>query len=449
MATETPIRPDLRADLPEPRDPFAPRPPVGPAVRLRRLIGVNEELLYRVPEERSRYTWYGAIVLNTAVLAAGSMALALGTVRDDLPGVVVLGAAAMWFWVILALDSWLVSSTHGISGKSPLRVLLPRLVLSVLLGLFIAEPLLFQIFDKEIRKEIAVSNEREVAAYRGRLVSCNPADGRDTTGRAECAEFQLKVPGSPGAVQALMERNAARTKTLKAQVDRINKTLNGKMATEQRECARDKWIWRGGFADVTQTCERAREDSSSYRRTSKLDTYEGELSDLVEQSSTLADREDTAVDAYQSALQKTIDDKTTNRAADLDKDGILTRAHALSTVAWSDAYAGFVALLLHALLLAVDAMPVLAKLMSGSTTYDTLLTARFANGRRMHADELQVQRGCAAVEHEVRRHHIQQDAADRMNRLEHRYGLEQAERAVRFRTELNARAARILRGDST
>ncbi|MFI9036817.1 DUF4407 domain-containing protein [Streptomyces sp. NPDC053726] len=172
------------------------------------------------------------------------------------------------------------------------------------------------------------------------------------------------------------------------------------------------------------------------------------MSALVEKDHTLAARVDTADDTYQTALQRRIDTKTEQRSADLDDDGILTRAHALGAVAWSDWYAGFVALLLHALLLVVDAMPVLAKLMSGSTTYDRLLTGRFETGRRLHSEDLQIQHACAAMEHEVQRHRINQEATDRMNRLAHHYRLEQAERAGRFRAELDARAARILRGDS-
>ncbi|MFP3988661.1 DUF4407 domain-containing protein [Streptomyces sp. E11-3] len=446
MATDAPVRPADRPSLPEEPMAFRPaRAARGPAVLLRRLIGIREDVLDWVPEERTRYTWYGAIVVNTAVLGGASMALALVTFRDELPLGVVLLVALIWFWVVLALDSWLVSSTHGIPAKSPLRVLLPRLVLSVLLGLFIAEPLLFQIFDKEIRQEIAVGNEQKVADYRGMLARCNPSDGEDTTTRPECGGYQLKVAGSPATLQGQIDDNTARAKKLQTQVDQINKTLNAKMATEQRECARDRWIWWNGVADVSETCKRARADSSSYRTTSKIKKYESDLSSLNEKGRSLASRQNTADDIYQTALQGRIDGKTEQHAADLDDDGILTRAHALGAVAWSDWYAGFVALLLHALLLAVDAMPVLAKLMSGSTTYDRLLTRRFEAGGRFHADDLQVQHACAAMEHEVQRHRFNQETTDRMNRLEHQYRLGQAERAAQFRAELDARAARILR----
>ncbi|MER6355182.1 DUF4407 domain-containing protein [Streptomyces sp. NPDC001634] len=448
MATDVPVRPADDAAFSGPPLPFRPvLPDLGPSTRLRRVIGIREDVLDWVPEERPRYTRYGAIVVNTALLAGVSMGLALATIRAELPFVVVVVVAVCWFWVILALDSWLVASTHGVPARNPLRVLLPRLVISLLLSIFIAEPLLFQIFDKEIRQEIAVGNERKVADYRGMLVSCNPADGTSTTGRPACQDYQLKVPGSPAELNEQIKANAAQTNDLQTQVDRINKTLSGKNTIANRECDSSKWIrYAGGGRDVTETCKRARDDRDAYNSTSHIKKYQGQLADLVEKGQTLAAKKDSVANAYQPLLQRAIDTKTRQRAAALDSDGLLTRAHGLEGVAWSDWYAGLVFVVLHLLLVAIDAMPVLAKLMSGCTTYDRLLTTRFDASRKMHAEELEVQHACAVMEYEERRHRVEQETTDRMRRLEHDYGLAQAERSVRLRAELDARAARILRG---
>ena len=444
MATETPLRPVGSAPLDDPGTGRpVPAPSGGPGTRLRRLIGVDEALLSWVPEERTRYTWYGALVLNTALLGALSMSLALGTFRSDLPLAAVLGAAAVWFWVVLAMDSWLVSSTHGTAVKKWSLTL--RLFLSVLLGLFIAEPILFQIFDKEIRQEISVGNAQKVADYRGMLVACNPADGASTADRPGCGRHQLKVAGSPAELAAQIESNETRMTTLQAQVTRINEALDGKMATEQRECGPDRWIRRGGGWDVTITCERARKDSSSYRTTSKIDTYEKQLAGMRDKAQTLEAKRNRASDAYQPLLQKTIDDKTRERAAGLDSQGILTRAHALHTVAGSDGFALFITVVLHLLLVSLDALPVLAKFMSGATMYDRVLGARFDASRRLHTEELQVEQACVRMEHDVRRHRVEQDTAERKRRTEHAHQRAQAERAARERTELEERMERIMR----
>lgn len=443
MATDTPLRATDHTHLDDDPGHARPLPPrTGPAALLRRLIGIREELLARVPEERTRYTWYGALVLNTALVGSLSMALALGSFRSDLPLTVVLAVAAVWFWVVLAMDSWLVSSTHGTGVKK--WSLMLRFLLSVLLGLFIAEPILFQIFDKEIHQEIAIGNLRKVADYRGMLVSCNPTDGASTTDRPDCLPYQLKVAGSPAELGEQIKSNAERTRTLAAQVAAINTTLKDKMSTEQRLCGKSNWIWRNGVRDVTITCERARSDSSAYRTTSKIDTYEKQLAALQAEGQTLLAKKNRAADTYQPLLQRAIDAKTRERAASLDHDGILTRAHGLKEVAKSDGFALFLTVVLHLLLLSFDALPVLAKFMSGTTTYDDLLGARFAAARRLHTEELQVQRECARMEQEVRRYRVELDTTDRKRTLDHAYRVAQAERSAGERAELEARMQRIL-----
>ncbi|CAM5472510.1 DUF4407 domain-containing protein [Streptomyces aurantiogriseus] len=443
MATDIPLRPADTASLDDGDGTSARRPVApahGPAVRLRKLIGVDEGLLTWVPEMRTRYTLYGALVFNTAVVGAASMALALGSFRSDLPWPAVACVSLIWFWVVLTLDSWLVSSTHGTQVKK--WTLMLRFFLSVLLGLFIAEPILFQIFDKEIRQEIAVGNEQKVADYRGMLVSCNPTDGTSTTGRPECGRYQLKVAGSPAELDRQIENNTARAATLRTQVDGLGKKHDDKLATEQRLCGPKYYIWTGRGRDVTITCKRARTATSD--AATELEPYEKQLKDLTAKVQTLTAQKERAANDYQPLLQRAIDDKTSRRAAALDTDGILTRAHGLTKVAGADGFALFLTVVLHLLLLGFDAMPVLAKLMSGATVYDELLGKRFETSRRLYSEELQVQQACARLEHEVQRHQVEQDTADRMRRLELEYHRAQAERAAEERSELEARMRRIL-----
>ncbi|MDR3080179.1 MAG: DUF4407 domain-containing protein [Streptomyces sp.] len=448
MATDTPLRPADDDTFDDEGAFVRPLPPAhGAASRLRRLIGVREEVLAWVPEERARYTWYGAIVLNTALVGGVSLALALGSFRSDLPLVAVLCVAACWFWVVLVMDSWLVSSTHGTGVRK--SALVPRLLLSVLLGLFIAEPILFQIFDKEIRQEISVGNDQKVADYRGMLVACNPTGGAATVNRPQCRSYQLKVAGSPAELAEQITNNESRSKALERQVTSINRTIDDKEETAQRLCDKDHWIWRNGVRDVTITCERARRDATAYRRTSEISTYERRLAQLREAGRHLVEKKNKVAEGYQPLLQKAIDTKTRERAADMDGDGILTRAHALKEVAGSDGFALFLTVVLHLLLLAFDALPVLAKFMSGSTEYDTLLGARLAATRRMHAEELQVRQDCARMEQGVQRYTVELGTTDRRQDLEHAYRTAQAERRADERAELDARTQRLLRAART
>ncbi|MFC9396625.1 DUF4407 domain-containing protein [Streptomyces sp. NPDC057027] len=415
-----------------------------PAVLLRRLIGVREEILDRESAERARYTWYGAIVLNTALLGGASMAMAIGTIREGTPVAVAVLVGFVWAWIVLALDSWLVSSTHGYTGARAVRMLVPRLFLSVVLGLTIAEPLLFQIFDREIRQEMAVDRERDLAGFRGGLTACNPLDGKDTTDRADCAGFHLTVKGAPASIKEDIADNNAAVARLDQQIKTSDGALDKKLATERRECAKERWIWRGNGWDTTETCERARADTTAYKKTSKVAEYEVKRAELVAKGNVLSQQLIDTGTAYRADVKKAIDAKVAERKSSQQHDGLLLRADALSTVAWSDGFALFMMFLLHAVLLLVDAMPVLAKLMSGPSEYDRRLGERREANQRIHLEDQDVQRQVSAIDHEVRRYAAEVRAEEDKARLGHARYKARAEHARMVREELDARTARLL-----
>ncbi|MFD8981260.1 DUF4407 domain-containing protein [Streptomyces sp. NPDC059564] len=451
MAADTPVRPpeedyDAWAAETGPAHPArgGRRNGRGPAAFLRRLIGIREEILDREPAERARYTWYGAIVLNTALLGGASMAMAISTVREGTPVAVAVVVGVVWAWIVLALDSWLVSSTHGYTGGRAVRMLVPRLFLSVVLGLTIAEPLLFQIFDREIRQEMAVSRERDLADFRGSLTACNPLDGKDTTSRAECGDFHLTVKGAPASIKEDIADNTAAVARLDQQIKTFNDALDKKLDTERLECAKDRWIWRGNGWDTTETCERARADTSAYKQTSKVGEYEVKRAELVAKDNVLSEQLINTGTAYRTDVKKAIDAKVAEREKSQQQDGLLLRADALSTVAWSDGFALFMMFLLHAVLLLVDAMPVLAKLMSGPSEYDRRLGERREANQRVHREDQDVQRQVAAIDHEVRRYAAEVGAEEDKARLGHARYKARAEHARMVREELDARTARLL-----
>ncbi|WP_454339910.1 hypothetical protein [Streptomyces pseudovenezuelae] len=91
-----------------------------------------------------------------------------------------------------------------------------RVFVLVLLGTFVAELFLFQVFDEEIRQEIAISNEHKAMDYRGMLISCNSVDGGTTTDRPGCGPYQLKLAGSPAPLTLQIKHTTARTEPLQA-----------------------------------------------------------------------------------------------------------------------------------------------------------------------------------------------------------------------------------------
>jgi len=131
---------------------------------MRRLVGVDEGILDWVPEERPRYTRLGFIVLNTGLLAGLAMHMALTSVTHA-AWWLLLPADLLWALIIITIDSWLISSTHGIERSAQFWVYLPRLLVSILLGLAIAEPLVLTVFHQSIGNEISEYRKTEVDRY--------------------------------------------------------------------------------------------------------------------------------------------------------------------------------------------------------------------------------------------------------------------------------------------
>ena len=409
---------------------------------MRRLIGVREDVMDWEPEDRTKYAWFGVIVFNTALQGGISMAVALSTVRSDLPTAAKVLIAVVWFWIVLGLDSWLVSSTHGVS-RARLLALMPRLMLSVLLSLFVAEPLLLQVFDKEIKHQIATANLKDEQAYAGQLVRCNPPDGTLNTA-PDCLGFQLHPAGSPTELQRQITANAADITAAQKSVDDYNATLGGKLKNEQAECARDQWVWRGSYWDTSTTCENIRKDVVTFQAGNNITALNNQLASVKNTGATLATQERTVGSDYQNTRQTALNKAIADHVATQDTTGLLTRADALSVVAWSTWYAGFVTVLLHVILVVVDAMPVLAKLMSGPTRYDRALTRRQSANQDLHQLHLDVEKVCAAAGYGFEKHVSTQQAEAGKRRVDHDLRVQEAELARRFRAELDARAARIL-----
>src|SRR5262249_23062243 len=134
----------------------APRPRIGLGVLLRRLAGVQEDTLDVVPGERARYTSMGGVVLGTAAIATISMGVAMYIVfvPRASPVVIVFPAVftALWGLFILNLDRWLMSTVVERDGWTRVVRFLPRIILAVIFGVIIAEPLLLGVYNSAIVK---------------------------------------------------------------------------------------------------------------------------------------------------------------------------------------------------------------------------------------------------------------------------------------------------------
>ncbi|MFC0533041.1 DUF4407 domain-containing protein [Phytohabitans kaempferiae] len=421
--TETLLLRPRGADDDRPRDdrqPYRPaRPEYGPGRALRQVAGVNETILDWVPEERPRYTRLGAIVLNTGVMAMLSMAVLLSKV--DVPFVAVVPIAVMWGYLILSFDGWLVASTHGVLGLAKLRTYLPRMAISILMGVVIAEPLLLWVFGPAIETEVRDQREAVVATYEARLKECNPTSGA-APAAAGCGPFLLNVPESPESTRQELRNAKLERTTLEGRIGQIDKEIARREQLARLECNGTKVDGTTGRPGVGPNCRRNRAEADRYQASSNVDKLRDDLSALDRRIDALTAREGAASGTYAGAVNTEISKRVADKRDNQDMIGILDEIKALDSLAHKSGFVLAASWLLRLLLVAIDCLPVLTKLMSRTTTYDVLLGRQLDVSGRLHEkyttereqrDGGRIDVSILENEHRVRAQMEQIDEADR------------------------------------
>ena len=141
--------------------PVRDKQPRTPGSRLRTLAilgGADGEILDRVPGETPRFVQMFFVLAGTALVSAISMGFALTTGVQAAIWVAV-PLAIVWALVIFNLDRFLTStmtSTHNVLKLIGLA--LPRVIMAMIIGFVVAEPLVLQVFHNDISREVAATN---------------------------------------------------------------------------------------------------------------------------------------------------------------------------------------------------------------------------------------------------------------------------------------------------
>lgn len=124
--------------------------------------GANQDVLMDCPQsEHNKYVGIGATVFFTGVLAMLSGGYALFSVFKSTYTAAAFGI--VWGLVIFNLDRFIVSTIRKDElFWNEFKLVLPRLILAVILGIVIAKPLELKIFEKEIAQKVA-EQQREFA----------------------------------------------------------------------------------------------------------------------------------------------------------------------------------------------------------------------------------------------------------------------------------------------
>jgi len=399
----------------------------GPSRWLRGLIGVDESLMARVWEERARYTGLGAIVLGTAVMAAVSMFDALNEALGPVWPLLIL-APLFWGTFICCLDRWLIASTHG-SHAARWRIFIPRLALSLLFGVIIATPLVLTVFGSEVVTRAATDQQNALTAYQSQLNACNPlpdpATGVVPPVPAGCVGHTLPVADPATGLPQTIARETQQRDQLAQQVNSADATIKQYDTTIRDECNGVSGPGLSGLPGIGPNCRYDRQQEATFERNNDVAKWQQQLTGLTATIEQQTAKLGTESQTYSSDITSAINAKVEARAGSQGRIGLLDRINALGELFAANAAIAAATILLGLFVLMVDCLPVLSKMMSGTTNYDRLVenrlrsaavigaaAIRLSERRATGADEVALY----AVESQVRAQLEQIDEATRAER---------------------------------
>jgi hypothetical protein len=395
------------------------KPDLGPGRWMRALVGIQENILDWVPEERARYTGLGIIVLNTGCLGALAMFTALSKIVAA-PVVTFIPVALFWGWIILSIDRWLIASTHGVlqRGRLPL-IFLPRLALAIILALSIAEPLTLRIFQPALDREVRNSQATELVTYESRLQSCNPATGTPVSS-SRCNGYRLSINApSARATTELTQAQNQRT-TLEGEITTIESRLSQLNTVAQDECAGTKGRGLTGVPGDGPQCKLDLAAIQDYQTSSGLAAKQAQVRSLNQQISGLIVNASSAQAASASQVNKAISAAVNAKKRAMQGEiGLLDEWNALEVLSGQSTFVNLAHWFLVLLLIALDCLPITAKMMSGSTSYDRLLSSQTESSERIYDIDMQLREQYATADKEVEIQASEIGKQDRLWRLDH------------------------------
>lgn len=410
----------------------------------RACAGIKEDVMDWSPAERAKYTGLGIIVLNTGCLAAFAMFTALGKIVAA-PALALVPVALIWGWVIFSVDRWLIASTHGVRGMRRVLIFVPRLVLAILLAFTIAEPLTLRIFQNTLDSTAQTTRTEQLDHYQSQLQTCNPVSGQ-WVGPAACDGNHLTVANPPYAIQQKLATDKQQQTQLESVVGTEESQEQNLTSIAQGECAGTAGTNMTGAAGDGPRCKADWTAAHTYAEQNDLATKQAQLAKLQTSIDAMIQQAGTAQQSYASQLHAAITTAVDTRRNDQSKQiGIIEEWNALELLSSQSAFVFFGHWLLVLVMMALDCLPVLAKLMSESSTYDELISEERASDERIHVTDLRFREETTTMDSEVGIYLAEIHKRDRRRELDQEERVRNAQGDTDGLDDVRALAARWLR----
>jgi hypothetical protein len=293
------------------------------------LSTAEKEILVDSVVDRNRYKIIGMTVLATWVFATFTWTYFFNTMVDSVLLSIALGL--FMGFIILTIDRALIKGITKFN-KRKLAPLLFRGLLALTIGTFMAQPAVLYMFDKEIKLQTSLDNEKKKKLKQQELIAL------------------YKSPKD-----ALLKDKAA----LKAELDIKNDAVNKARENFIAETDGSGGSGKVGIKDI------AIAKRNEYL---KLDVA---YQDLVKQTKPKLDSAEAAIKEIDSKIRT----EETNFTAYLN-NGFLTRVEALNNLLKNNSTLQFRYYLIVFILMLIELMPVIAKTMLPSGSYDEKVMLR-------------------------------------------------------------------------
>jgi len=287
------------------------------------LATAEKELIIDCVVDRNRYRIIGMTVLATWAFATMAWTYFFSTVVDSAFLYMPLGL--FMGFIVLCIDRALIKGIHA-NNKKKFTPLVFRALLALTIGIFMAQPAILYIFDKEIRMQASLDNEKR------KMVKREELDSLYGQRRTE-----------------LLAQKATLQKSLTLQGNSVNKARENYLA----ETDGSGGTGRVGIKDI------ALAKRNEYQ---KLDeTYQQLLT-----------TEQPKIDAIDQKIQdiEVAKQKEEQLFTQLLNNGFLTRVEALNNLIKENSALQFRYYLIVVILMLIELMPVITKSMLPAGAYD-------------------------------------------------------------------------------
>jgi hypothetical protein len=293
------------------------------------LSTAEKEILVDSVVDRNRYTIIGMTVLATWAFATFTWTYFFNTIVDSV--LLSIGLGLFMGFIILTIDRALIKGITKFD-KQKLAPLLFRGLLALTIGTFMAQPAVLYMFDKEIKLQTSLDNEKKKMKKQEELTTL------------------YKLPK-----EALVKQSSALKSELTLKSDLVNKARENFLAETDGSGGSGKV----GIKDI------AIAKRNEYQ---KLDV---EYQALLKETQPKLDSTDAAL----KEIDNKIKTEETNFLLYLN-NGFLTRVEALTNLLKNNPALQFRYYLIVFILMLIELMPVIAKTMLPSGSYDEKVMLR-------------------------------------------------------------------------